>query len=170
MTGSGTDSAGKDASDRTTGNNRPAGSGAGPPPTDRRGLGTLTWLLPAATFLIGLLIGFAVWGAGGNGGDAGGEAGTAPSATLSPGADDEDNGGTATVTVPQSCLDAIDESEQSLDLLDEAVQAIGELDAGRLEEIVDELQGVSERIRELGDECRADTDVTVGTPTSSPTD
>ncbi|MDQ4039049.1 MAG: hypothetical protein M3313_12055 [Actinomycetota bacterium] len=169
MIGSGKDSDGKDASDRTTGNDSVATSGERPPPTGRRDLSTLTWLLPAATFLIGLLIGFAVWGAGGNGDDAGGEAGAAPTATLSPNADDDD-GGTATVTVPQSCLDAIEESEQSLDLLEEAVQAIGELDAGRLEEIVDELQGVSERIRELGDECRANAEVDVSTPTSSPTD
>jgi len=79
------------------------------------------------------------------------------------------NGQTATVTVPQSCLDAIEESEQSLDLIEEAVQAIGDLDAGRLQEIVDDLQGVSERIRDLGDECQELVDVTVGTPSSSPT-
>jgi len=140
----------------------------GAPPTNRRGLSTLSWLLPAATFLVGLVIGFAVWGAADDDGDGGSQAQGTPSVTDSPVTGD-DNGQTATVTVPQSCLDAIEESEQSLDLLEEAVQAIGDLDAGRLQEIVDDLQGVSERIRDLGDECQELVDVTVGTPSSSPT-
>jgi len=140
----------------------------GAPPTNRRGLSTLSWLLPAATFLVGLVIGFAVWGAGGDDEDGGSQAQGTPPVTDSP-ATGDGNGQTATVTVPQSCLDAIEESEQSQDLLDEAVQAIGDLDAGRLQEIVDELQSASERIRDLGDECQELVDVTVGTPSSSPT-
>jgi len=140
----------------------------GAPPTNRRGLSTLSWLLPAATFLVGLVIGFAVWGAADDDGDGGSQAQGTPSVTDSPVTGD-DNGRTATVTVPQSCLDAIEESEQSLDLLEEAVQAIGDLDAGRLQEIVNDLQGASERIRDLGDECRELADVTLGTPSSSPT-
>jgi hypothetical protein len=140
----------------------------GAPPTNRRGLSTLSWLLPAATFLVGLVIGFAVWGAADDDGDGGSQAQGTPSVTDSPVTGD-DNGRTATVTVPQSCLDAIEESEQSLDLLEEAVQAIGDLDAGRLQELVGDLQGASERIRELGEECQELVDVTVGTPNSSPT-
>lgn len=140
----------------------------GAPPTNRRGLSTLSWLLPAATFLVGLVIGFAVWGAADDDGDGGSQAQGTPSVTDSPVTGD-DNGRTATVTVPQSCLDAIEESEQSLDLLEEAVQAIGDLDAGRLQEIVNDLQGASERIRDLGDECQELVEVTVGTPSSSPT-
>ena len=140
----------------------------GAPPTNRRGLSTLSWLLPAATFLVGLVIGFAVWGAADDDGDGGSQAQGTPSVTDSPVTGD-DNGRTATVTVPQSCLDAIEESEQSLNLLEEAVQAIGDLDAALLQEIVDDLQGASERIRDLGDECRELADVTLGTPSSSPT-
>ena len=140
----------------------------GAPPTNRRGLSTLSWLLPAATFLVGLVIGFAVWGAADDDGDGGSQAQGTPPVTDSP-ATGDGNGQTATVTVPQSCLDAIEESEQSLDLLEEAVQAIGDLDAGRLQEIVNDLQGASERIRDLGDECQELVEVTVGTPSSSPT-
>ncbi len=157
--GVGTDRAGSDraGSDRD-----------GAAPTNRRGLSTLSWLLPAATFLVGLVIGFAVWGAAGDENDGESQTQGTPSLTDSP-APGDGNGRTATVTVPQSCLDAIEESEQSLDLLDEAVQAIGDLDAARLQEIVDDLQGASERIRDLGDECRELADVTLGTPGSSPT-
>lgn len=159
----------KDGSDKDKeDSNKAVSDKDGAPPTNRRSLSTLSWLLPAATFLVGLVIGFAVWGAADDDGDGGSQAQGTPSVTDSPVTGD-DNGQTATVTVPQSCLDAIEESEQSLDLLEEAVQAIGDLDAGRLQEIVDELQGASERIRDLGDECQELADVTVGTPSSSPT-
>lgn len=75
----------------------------------------------------------------------------------------------ARVAVPQSCLDAVDESQASLDLLDQATQAISELDAARLQTIVDDWQSASERIRDLGKECRATTDVTIEDTTASPT-
>lgn len=146
----------------------PSAGSTGAPPTNRGGISTLTWLLPAATFLVGLVIGFAVWGASGNDGDDESQAQGRPSATDST-SPENGNGQTATLTVPQSCLDAVEESELTLDLVDEAVQAIGDLDAARLQEIVDELQGASERIRDLGDECRESADVTVGTPSSTPT-
>ncbi len=163
------DGSDKDGSDKDKeDSNKAVSDRDGAAPTNRRGLSTLSWLLPAATFLVGLVIGFAVWGAGGDDDDGGSQAQGTPPVTDSP-ATGDGNGQTATVTVPQSCLDAIEESEQSLDLIEEAVQAIGDLDAGRLQEIVDELQGVSERIRDLGDECQELVDVTVGTPSSSPT-
>lgn len=133
-----------------------------------RGLvGVLAWVLPAATFVVGLVIGIAVWGTSGDDGDDG-QADPPPAATSSPGSTNAD-GQTITVAVPQSCLDAIDESEESLDLLDEAAQAISDLDAARLQEIVDELQGASELIRSLGEDCRASADVTFSAPSPAPT-
>lgn len=137
------------------------------PPAGGRSLGTLAWLLPAATFLVGLVIGFAVWGASDGDDDRADQAEGTPAVTT-PGPDG-DNGTTITVAVPQVCLDAIDESERSLDLLEEAAQAISDLDAARLQEIVDELQGAQDRIRTLGEECRASTDVTIDSPPASPT-
>ncbi|CAN5337877.1 hypothetical protein BH20ACT5_BH20ACT5_16580 [soil metagenome] len=126
------------------------------------------WVLPAATFIVGLVIGFAVWGTSGDDDDEGALSDTTPSLTASPG-DGEDIGQTVTVAVPQACLDAIDESEQSLDLLEQAATAISDLDAARLQEIVDELQDASEQIRSLGTECRDLTEVTLGSPSATPT-
>lgn len=144
-----------------------AGTAPGGSTSPKRGLAsTLVWVLPAATFVIGLVIGFAVWGTGGNDESSGQAEGT-PSVSAAPSSGQE-GGQTVTVAVPQSCLDAVDESQASLDLFDQAAQAIGDLDAARLQDIVDELQGASERIQSLGQECRDATDVTISSG-SAPT-
>lgn len=69
----------------------------------------------------------------------------------------------------RSCLHAVDDTEVSLDLLDQATEAISELDAARLQTIANDLQSASERIRDLGEECRAATDVTIEDTTATPT-
>lgn len=150
-----------------------AGDGPGqdpdpPQPPKRRGLMATAWLLPGAALVIGVLIGFVIWGTTNNDDSPSGVADTTPPPTTSAAASGS-AGTTVTVAVPQSCLDAVDESQASLDLLDQATQAISELDAARLQTIVDELQSVSERIRDLGEECRAATDVTIEDTTASPT-
>ena len=127
-------------------------------------MATLTWLLPVATFAIGLLIGFAVWNTGGGSGGTN-QAGPTTSAPATTAQTSASAGATVTVSVPQSCLDAVTESQQSLDLLNQATQAIADLDAARLQTIVDQLQTAAQRIQTLGDDCRASADVVV-TPSS----
>ncbi|CAN5871960.1 hypothetical protein BH18ACT7_BH18ACT7_24810 [soil metagenome] len=149
-----------------------AGDGAGqdqdrPQSPKRRGLLAAAWLLPVAALVVGVLIGFVIWGTTNND-DSPGLADTAPAPTSSAPTGGS-AGTTVTVAVPQSCLEAVDESQASLDLLDQATQAISELDAARLQTIVNDLQSASERIRDLGEECRATTDVTVEDTTASPT-
>ncbi|MBA2416935.1 MAG: hypothetical protein H0V64_13830 [Geodermatophilaceae bacterium] len=134
----------------------------------RRGLLAAAWLLPVSALVIGVLIGFVIWGTTNNDDSPTGLADTTPALTSSA-PTGESAGTTVTVAVPQSCLDGVDESMASLDLLDQATQAISELDAARLQTIVDDLQSASERIRDLGEECRAATDVTVEDTTASPT-
>ncbi len=136
----------------------------------RRGLLAAAWLLPVSALVIGVLIGFVIWGTTNNDDSSTGMADTTPPSTTSASASGSGSAGTTvTVAVPQSCLEAVDESQASLDLLDQATQAISELDAARLQTIVNDLQSASERIRDLGEECRAATDVTVEDTTASPT-
>lgn len=150
-----------------------AGDGPGkdqdrPQPPKRRGLMAATWLLPVAALIIGVLIGFVIWGTTNNDDGPTGLADGTPAPTSSA-TESGSAGATVTVAVPQSCLDAVDEAQASLDLLDQATQAISELDAARLQTIVDDLQSASERVRALGEECRASADVTVEGTTASPT-
>ena len=149
-----------------------AGDGPGhdqdrPQPPKRRGLLAAAWFLPVAALVIGVLIGFVIWGTTNNDDSPTDLADTTPAPTSSAPTSGS-AATTVTVAVPQSCLDAVDESESSLDLLDQATQAISEFDAARLQTIVDDLQGASERIRDLAEECRATADVTVE-GTASPT-
>ncbi len=145
--------------------------GGGALPSGRRGaVGVLMVLLPAATLLLGLLIGYAVWGgARGAGGEDGG-AGAAETAAGTAPPEADAGRRDQIVTVPQECLIAVDESEAVLDLVEQAVAAAANLDAARLQQIVDELQGPTERVRALGEECRARADVSVGPTSPTPTD
>lgn len=150
-----------------------AGDGPGqdqdrPQPPKRRGLMATAWLLPVTALIVGVLIGFVIWGTANNDDSSTGLADNSPTPSSAPAG--ESAGTTVTVAVPQSCLDAVDESQASLDLLDQATQAISDLDAARLQTIVDDLQTASERIRALGEECQASTDVTIADTTASPTE
>lgn len=138
-----------------------------------RGSG-LFWLVPALTFLVGLLVGGVVIGLTGigddltTGGAEQGDAGTAqqPAPTDSPGAP---GSGDRTVTVPGECIEAAERSEEALALTREAAQALGDLDPRRVQEIVDRLQDLDPEIRSLAAECRdagIDDAVDGGTPTS----
>ncbi len=138
-------------------------------PPKGRGLMAAAWLLPVGALIIGVLIGFVIWGTTNSDDSPTGGADSTPTPPSSAPAG-ESAGATVTVAVPQSCLDAVDASQASLDLLDQATQAISDLDAARLQTIVNELQTAAERIRALGEECRASTDVTIDDTTASPTE
>jgi hypothetical protein len=128
----------------------------------------VVWALPAAGLLVGLLVGFAVWGGATDDGEPEEQAQPRPSMTASassPAGSDP----TVTVTIPQECLDAVDASEQALDLLEQATAAISEFDAAELQQIVDQLQDSQERIRELGEDCRDMAVVPSTIPSAAPT-
>ncbi len=137
-----------------------------PPSRPSRVLGILVILLAAATFLVGLVIGYTVWGGARDAGRDGGGAGAAETAPPEADAGRREQ----IVTVPQECLIAVDESEAVLDLVEQAVAAAANLDAARLQQIVDELQGPTERVRALGEECRARADVSSGPTSPTATD
>ncbi|MFP5346095.1 MAG: hypothetical protein ACLGIA_03580 [Actinomycetes bacterium] len=111
-------------------------------------------LVPAATFLVGLVLGAAlVWvgtdlrGGPGTGGTA------APSGTTTPGGT-ATSPGNVTATVPAQCLEAAQEAQQVLDLAREAASAVADLDAKRLQTLIEQMQKLEPRVRASADDCR----------------
>lgn len=113
-----------------------------------------TWLLPVLTFLVGCVLGGAVMAAGSFGGDDTDVA--APSVSASPGDDASPTpspDGVA-VRVPQACLDAADQAATVSSQAEDAVAAVRDLDARRLQEVVDSFQRLEPEVQRLADECR----------------
>lgn len=129
------------------------------PPSPRRRGSSLFWMLPALTFLAGLLLGGVLVGvtAGGSGGIPG-FGGEDETATEAGGEADSEGSpqdpGDRTVTVPVECLEAAERSQEALGLTRQAAEAIGSFDARRLQEIVDELQGLEPEVNALARSCQ----------------
>lgn len=127
-----------------------AASAPRPPQRERSWLPAL---LPAITFLIGVALGGALIAVGTN---AGGDDSAAPHSTAAPApSGSASTSGDAVVTVPGACLDAANQAEEAFSLLRGGVTAIRDLDARRLQELVDQLQKLDPQVRSLVDECRA---------------
>lgn len=129
-------------------------------PRPRGRASKLFWIVPALTFLAGLVLGGVLIGVAGTGsddvpglgpddGEETAEAGESPSpeSATEPTQD-------RTVTVPASCLEVAQLSQEAIDLTREAAEAVGSLDARRLQEIVDELQALEPEINELAARCQ----------------
>ncbi len=101
----------------------------------RRSTWRWTSVLPALTFLVGLVLGVGLGFAGG-GSDSGSQAlpTVAPSPRVTP--------SPVPGAIPQACVEAAQESTKALALLRQGVRAIGDLDAQRLREVVDQAQRV----------------------------
>lgn len=140
---------------------------------------TWTWLLPVLTFLVGCVLGGVVVAAGGS--DADGERTAAPTPATT--ADQEEDGADPSpgptdlvVRVPQSCLDAADGATEATGQVDDVVAAVRDLDARRLQEIVDRIQQVQPRVQRLAEQCRSvagqrlqDGELATSAPVPSPT-
>lgn len=113
-------------------------------------------LLPALTFLVGLMLGGAlVWVAlpddgGGIAGQGPSDAATAPSPELDPSPADP----SAAATIAQACVRAAEASIGVVDLVQDAATALSKLDAPRLQALVDEMEVLDEQIREDVRLCR----------------
>lgn len=113
------------------------------------------WLVPALTFLFGLLLGGLVIGVGTIGSD--GVDGDQPQAaeTAAPTPTEAPSGdSTVTVTVPGSCIEAAELSERVLGLGQRAATALGGLDARSLQDVVAEMRDLEPQVREAATECR----------------
>lgn len=125
---------------------------AAPPPPAT--VSRWTWLLPAITFVVGVALAgvvFAVTGSGdGDGAVSDARASASPAApTTAP------SSAGLVVTVPQSCLDAADGVTRTSQEVRGAVDAVRDLDARRLQEIVDRIQALQPQVQALANTCRA---------------
>ena len=106
-------------------------------------------LLPALTFLAGLLLGAAVLGAT-RSDDGTPPPRAAPSAVPTPSPSPSD----ALVRVPGPCLQAAEQAEQAYALVEQGVAAARELDARGLADLVDEVQRRRPEVQALLEACR----------------
>ncbi len=118
-------------------------------------------MLPAVTFLLGLLLGAVVVAASGDDEDQT-AAPAAPSAVPTPSAE-----GQLTVRVPGPCLRAADEAEQAYAVLEQGVAAARDLDARRLQELVDTVQRERPQVEALVRACREQAAAALASPAPS---
>jgi hypothetical protein len=126
------------------------------PATDTRPGGSRWWLIPALTFLVGLVLGGVVVGAM-RGGNAGSTAEVAPStsAVPTPSASGTALPATATVVVPAECLQVAQDSQALVDLTSQAASAARDLDAGKLSDVVRQIDEAQTTLRTHAQACRA---------------
>lgn len=124
-----------------------------PPSRPDRRPGRAFVVLPAATFLVGLLLGaglvrLAFEGDNDDGDGGAGQASPSPSAAATPSASPD------AIVVPGACTRAAREAGSTVALLRDALGAITDLDAARLADILDELEKLDQQIREDVATCR----------------
>lgn len=138
--------------------------------TSGRG-GSRFWVVPALTFLIGVVLGGAVIWATQTGGGGGAEAGGASSTTTSTSTSTTTGSPDTTITVPGECLQVADDSQKLLGLVNDAVGAVRDLDASKLSDVVQQMRDAQEALRASTSACREATGATTsGTSgASSPT-
>lgn len=114
----------------------------------------MTWLsrvVPAVTFLVGLLLGgLGVWlTAGDESPDTNAAQDTPsaspPTATSPP----------TTITVPAACAEAGREAEQAVGLMRDAAAAVRDVRPGDLAELLNSLEDSQLRLEELAQQCSA---------------
>lgn len=123
-----------------------------------------TLLIPALTFVLGLLLGIGVMAAIRSGETPGAQDNASPT----PGQSSPDSGqptptptASVLVTVPTACLEVADDADQILETVKQAAQAARDLEATRLSDLVRQLDTEQAKLRESSDACR---DARVTTP------
>ena len=137
-----------------------SGSSARTTSDDRPAWRRWSVVLPAVTFLLGLLLGAVVVAASGD--DEQQAASVPPPAAPTPTAE-----GQLTVRVPAPCLRAADEAEQAYAVLEQGVAAARDLDARRLQELVDTVQRERPEAEALVRACREQAGAALASPAPS---
>ncbi len=135
-------------------------------------------LLPALTFLVGIVLGAVVVIAGQPGatvGEVTGEPSPSPSASSDP-----DAVGDTVVTLPAACEDAAENVTEATRLIDESATAVRDFRPDELVGLLNQLEDLDAETRELAAECRRvqvsesalpeQTDGPTDAPTDGPTD
>lgn len=138
---------------------------------DDRGSGWQRWsvLLPALTFLAGLLLGGAVIAATAT--DDGEErvaAGPTASPTAAPGQPSQPTPTDLVVRVPGPCVQAAERAEVAYMILEEGVAAARDLDARRLADLVDRAQQERPQVEALVRQCQQATGDAIVNPAPTP--
>lgn len=122
------------------------------PPTPAR---TMPWwyvVVPAATFVIGLVIGALVTGVGSSSDDE-----ASPAETESAGPTPADSPTTAsadtTVVVPRECIEAAETAEEATQLILDNLSAVRNFEGERIIELLDRLEELSQQTQDLGQSC-----------------
>jgi hypothetical protein len=132
------------------------------------GAGRRFWMIPALTFLVGLLLGGAVVGASTAGDDEGstGQAArptqSAPASTESPATRPA-----ATVAVPGACLEVADSTDEVLRLIRQATESARDLNASQLSSVVRQLQQMHTDLSQQSAWCRSAVGSAVATPSAA---
>lgn len=112
------------------------------------------WLIPAATFVLGLLLAGAVMTAADDTDDDTPAVATAPTVTVVPSAAATPD---RTITVPASCEHGLERARTALSTAGEAGEALRRLDTGRLQELLNQLQAAQREVDALAGQCRQET-------------
>lgn len=106
-------------------------------------------LLPAATFLVGLVLGALVVGA--VAGDVGPSTGDTAESTTSP--TPTGSAPETTVVVPGACTDAAEAVRSAVRLLRQGAASVRDFDPDELVRVLNELEIVEPRVRALARQC-----------------
>lgn len=117
-----------------------------------------SWWIPAATFVVGLVLGGGVIAATSSGDDAATTSAASPSPSTSassPGVSaSPSTPADATLTVPGECLQVAEDSQKVLDLVNDAVAAVRDLDASALSDVVREIQSSQDTLTKQTEACK----------------
>ncbi len=126
-------------------------------------LRTMHWgyaVVPAATFVVGLLIGALVTGAGSDSGD---EPAATETVSVSPSPSESAD---TEVRVPRECVEAAETAEEATQLILDNLSAIQDFQGQRIIDMLDRLEELSGETRELSKSC---SDIDVSSVDASPT-
>lgn len=110
------------------------------------------WIVPALTFVVGLLLGGTLMATTGDpaGDDAPAVRGPATAVAPSPTA----SSGDRTIIVPATCEEGLQRARAALSTAGDAVEAARNLNTARLQELLDQLQAAQTEVEQLADQCR----------------
>ncbi len=111
------------------------------------------WILPTATFLVGLVLGAGLIALTGFGSDDDPTATPAVSASPNPSASGSPSA--SPLVVPAECVQIAQETQALLSLVDDAAQAALQLDADQLSDLVAQMKAQQELVRTQAAACQS---------------
>ena len=117
--------------------------------------GGAPWLIPALTFLVGVLLGgVIIWVSTSGSGSGLNTAIPTATETVIPSDGTSSSGTDATLSVPAQCLQVADDSKAVVDLVNESVAAARDLDASKLSDLVRQIQAAQQTLQADATSCR----------------